>query len=279
MNNRGIAALIHRDPGAITGATASRAVLLSGSTFVVALLGMFLVPVTLLRSLAAGAVIVGVVSVAVALTLLPAMLSLIGDRVNSRPCPSWARTSAAPTLPGNLPSKQGYLAVQRYFPGQSQDPVEIVSVGGTGTARADLAKLETVLAGDPRFGPGVVQASPDGKILTLTVPIRGDDVSSQDVAAVLNLRQRLIPSAFAGSGGQVYVGGQTADEADYFHAVTSPTPYVLAFVLGLSFLLLIRLVILPSILSLLGQRSWYMPRWLDWLPHLQADPTPGTLLR
>ena len=42
---------------------------------------------------------------------------------------------------------------------------------------------------------------------------------------------------------------------------------------------LIRLVILPSILSLLGQRSWYLPRWLDWLPHLQADPTPGTLLR
>ena len=92
------------------------------------------------------------------------------------------------------------------------------------------------------------------------------------MAAVLNLRQQLIPSAFAGSGGQVYVGGQTADEADYFHAVTSPTPYVLAFVLGLSFLLLIRLVILPSILSLLGQRSWYLPRWLDWLPHLQADP-------
>ena len=37
---------------------------------------------------------------------------------------------------------------------------------------------------------------------------------------------------------------------------------------------LIRLVILPSILSLLGQRSWYLPRWLDWLPHLQAEP-PG----
>jgi len=53
------------------------------------------------------------------------------------------------------------------------------------------------------------------------------------------LRQQLIPSAFAGSGAQVYVGGKTADEADYFHAVTSPTPYVLVFVLGLSFLLLL----------------------------------------
>jgi hypothetical protein len=74
----------------MTGATASRAVLFSGSTFVVALLGMFLVPVTILRSLAAGAVIVGVVSAAVALTLLPAMLNLIGDRVNSLRLPNRA---------------------------------------------------------------------------------------------------------------------------------------------------------------------------------------------
>ena len=64
-------------------ATASRAVLFSGATFVIALLGMFLVPTNLLRSMAAGAVIVGVVSVAAALTLLPAMLYLLGDRVNS----------------------------------------------------------------------------------------------------------------------------------------------------------------------------------------------------
>jgi uncharacterized membrane protein YdfJ with MMPL/SSD domain len=38
---------------------------------------------------------------------------------------------------------------------------------------------------------------------------------------------------------------------------------------------LIRLVILPSTLSLLGQRGWYLPRWLDWLPHLQAEPPPA----
>jgi uncharacterized membrane protein YdfJ with MMPL/SSD domain len=40
---------------------------------------------------------------------------------------------------------------------------------------------------------------------------------------------------------------------------------------------LIRLVVLPSTLSLLGQRSWYLPRWLDWLPHLEvvgSDASP-----
>src|SRR5919112_5661730 len=66
-----------------TGATSSKAVLFSGSSFVVALLGLLLVPDTVLRSLALGAIIVGVVTMAAALTLLPALLSLLGDRVNS----------------------------------------------------------------------------------------------------------------------------------------------------------------------------------------------------
>ena len=40
---------------------------------------------------------------------------------------------------------------------------------------------------------------------------------------------------------------------------------------------LIRMVILPSALSLLGHRSWYLPRWLGWLPHLgiEAPDAPG----
>ncbi len=34
---------------------------------------------------------------------------------------------------------------------------------------------------------------------------------------------------------------------------------------------LIRMVILPSVLSLLGYRSWYLPRWLRWVPHLEVE--------
>jgi putative drug exporter of the RND superfamily len=65
------------------GATASRAVLFSGTAFVIAMLGMLIVPNTVMRSLAAGAILVGVTSLAAALTLLPALLGLLGDRVNS----------------------------------------------------------------------------------------------------------------------------------------------------------------------------------------------------
>jgi RND superfamily putative drug exporter len=34
---------------------------------------------------------------------------------------------------------------------------------------------------------------------------------------------------------------------------------------------LIRTVILPSALTLLGEHSWYLPRWLKWLPHLEIE--------
>ncbi|HXV33489.1 MAG TPA: MMPL family transporter, partial [Gaiellaceae bacterium] len=74
-----------------TGSTASRAVLFSGTAFVLAMTGLLLVQSTIMRSLAVGAILVGIVSVAAALTLLPALLSLLGDRVNRLRVPFLAR--------------------------------------------------------------------------------------------------------------------------------------------------------------------------------------------
>jgi RND superfamily putative drug exporter len=71
------------DAIAASGATASRAVLFSGTTFVIALTGMLLVPSNVMKSLAVGAISVGIVSVAAALTLLPALLGRMGDRVDA----------------------------------------------------------------------------------------------------------------------------------------------------------------------------------------------------
>jgi uncharacterized membrane protein YdfJ with MMPL/SSD domain len=70
------------DAIALAGRTASRAVLFSGSVFVVALSGMLLVPSNVMKSLAVGAISVGIVSVLAALTLLPALLGAVGDGVN-----------------------------------------------------------------------------------------------------------------------------------------------------------------------------------------------------
>src|SRR6266542_1823942 len=65
------------------GGTANRAVFFSGLTVVLALAGMLLNPTTIFRSIAAGAIAVVLVAVAASLTLLPALLAVMGDRVNA----------------------------------------------------------------------------------------------------------------------------------------------------------------------------------------------------
>jgi RND superfamily putative drug exporter len=37
---------------------------------------------------------------------------------------------------------------------------------------------------------------------------------------------------------------------------------------------LIRAVLLPATMKLLGDRNWYLPRWLEWLPHLEHEQAP-----
>jgi len=34
----------------------------------------------------------------------------------------------------------------------------------------------------------------------------------------------------------------------------------------------IRSVLLPAVMAVLGERNWYLPRWLTWLPHLGLEP-------
>ena len=304
--------LAKEDAIARSGATASRAVLFSGSTFVIALLGMFIVPTSIMRSLALGAILVGIVSVAAALTLLPAILSLVGDGVNSlrvpilgrnldRPDASegrfWRRIVtavlrrpalslaisvggmlllAAPifgmhigangvsSLPSSLPSKQGQTLLHRSFPVQSPAPVEIVAVGGDPTKVDEaIGRLDKKLVADGRFGSGTAERSTRENVALLTSPMGGDAASGPAVSAVRDLRANIIPSVFAGSGAKVYVGGVTAENVDYFDAVTNPTPYVLLFVLGLSFILLtvafrsIMVALVSVLLNLLSVGAAY----------------------
>ena len=37
---------------------------------------------------------------------------------------------------------------------------------------------------------------------------------------------------------------------------------------------LIRAVLLPATMKLLGDRNWYLPRWLEWLPRLEHERAP-----
>ena len=273
---------------AASGGTANRAVVFSGTAFVVAMFGMLLVPNSIMRSLAVGAILVGIVSVAAATTLLPALLSLLGDRVNALRIPFFGRrsleqenpegrfwgavirrvlrrpalsfavstafllvlaapvlgmsvgTSGVSTLPDRFLSKQGFVALESEFPGVTTDPVEIVVAGGAGdprTAQA-LEGLRTSLAGDPRFGEASLRTSPDGETAVLSIAVAGDPSSDDTVAAVRQLREDVVPEAFAGTSAEALVAGTSSENIDYFDSVIDPAPYVIAFVLLLTFALL-----------------------------------------
>ena len=64
------------------GATATRAVVFSGITVVLALIGMLLIPFNIFMSVGAGAIFVVVAAMLAAMTLLPALLGLLGDNIN-----------------------------------------------------------------------------------------------------------------------------------------------------------------------------------------------------
>jgi uncharacterized membrane protein YdfJ with MMPL/SSD domain len=300
------------DAIAAAGATASRAVLFSGMTFVLAMFGLVLVPNTIFRSLAAGAILVGIVSVLAALTLLPAVLGLLGDRINALRIPYFGRAAeragtesrfwgavvhavmrrpvvslvlaagfllalAAPvlgletgsqgrsTLPDRFESRQGYALLQQEFPGQTTDPVEIAVAGSASSPqlRAAIERLEGELARRPSFGEPSVETSRSGDVARISVPIGGDPVSERAIAAVRELRDEVVPRAFAGVDAEVLVTGETAEELDYHTTVDSWLVPVFAFVLGLSFVLLtiaFRSIVVPLkaiVLNLLSVGAAY----------------------
>jgi RND superfamily putative drug exporter len=38
---------------------------------------------------------------------------------------------------------------------------------------------------------------------------------------------------------------------------------------------IVRGVLLPATMKLLGAWNWYLPRWLDWMPRVRSEPQHG----
>lgn len=283
---------------AMAGATASRAVFISGLTVVLAMAGLLIVPTTIFRSLALGAILVVLVTVAAALTLLPAALGLLGDRIDALRIPfiqrrylsqeersggMWDRIARAvmrrpvlsllvsagalvaltvpyfnihtgvagvSTLPDSFESKQGFMVLQQEFSAGLVSPVEIVIDGPVASeqVQAGIQRLEALMASNPIFGPPHLVTNQTGDLALLSVPVAAESTSDEAMAAVRLLREEYVPQAFAGVPARVLVGGSTALNMDFFDLAETYTPIVFAFVLGLSFLLLLlvfRSLVIP----------------------------------
>src|SRR5918996_1363172 len=283
-----------------SGATANRAVFFSGLTVVLALLGMLIIPASIFRSLASGAILVTLASLAASMTLLPAILGLLGDRINwprlarraridSDHDPMggfWDRVTrrvmAQPVvylvlavailgglgsyyfqlnrgtsqnvsqLSDDFRSKQAFLTLEREFAGGVTDPARIVITGDvqSPSAQAAVGELQEAVAQSDAFAQQTqVTPSPDGTAVVVDVYFQGDPASEAAFQGIRDLRSHIVPAAFDGVDGvEVFVGGNTAFFTDFLDIASEYQWVVLAFVLGLSFILLtvvFRSIVVP----------------------------------
>ncbi|QXG76500.1 MMPL family transporter [Modestobacter sp. L9-4] len=254
----------------IAARTAGHAVLASGVTVAISLLALIVVPVPFLRSMGLGGMLIPLVSVAVVLTLLPALLSKIGPRVDwprirhdavaARGWTAWARLIVrrrwvaagvalvvlglviAPVFGLKIgQANTGSLARS----GPSFDALQTLEAGGVGSGvLTPIALLvpddQARTAADAAAGvDGVRMAVPGGSRNGTTVV---DVVPEQEtVDSASNQVVDDVRTAVEGAtGGEVGVAGTGAIVQDYFRAVYDNFPYVLALIALITFVLLVR---------------------------------------
>ena len=179
------------------GSTASRAVLFSGITVIIALAGLMIVPANMFIGMSVGAITVVIAAVAVALTLLPAVLSLLGDRIN------WL------TLPGrkmkpNASPDSGFFgkttAIVMRHPWASAitsialliamaAPFTRIDVGSLGisTFPEDLQSVQAFEILDEKFSAGFIDPA--------EIVLEGDVDSPEVAAALEEFRARVAEDA------------------------------------------------------------------------------------
>ena len=279
------------DAIAATGASANRAIFFSGMTVVLAMLGMVIVPMDLTMSMGIGAMLVVFTTLLTSLILLPALMGLLGDRVNALRVPLasrfatrranghegvWERLShsimrrpviwlaAAVTLlllaaspivfmrtgstaataagyPDDQYAKQGWDTLGREFSLGTANPVQIVVDGRADTAAVQdgVARLQTALAADGRFGPAQVAVNRAGDLTVVSAPLAGDPAAEATQDVIRHLRTSVVPAAFGATAAHVYIAGTTAGVVDYLGFFDRWLPIALAVVLSLSFVLLL----------------------------------------
>jgi len=253
--------------------TAGRAVLLSGLTVGIGLMSLIVLPVPFLRSVGIGGMLIPLVSVAVVLTLLPALLAGVGPRwdwprvrneaVASQGWVAWARGIARRPWLG--------LAAALVLLGLAAYPVLHLRVGQT-SAQAEaqvgpahalyqelqaggvpagvitpmevlvdarqaaplMARLRTVAGIETAVLPAGSAGTRAGLADLVVVPTT-ETVNSATLAPV-----RAVERALAGQAGVVGVTGEGPGQQAFTTAVYGNTPLMLLVLALLTFLLLAR---------------------------------------
>ncbi len=267
----------------IAAATAGHSVVTSGIAVIVAMAGLFLLGDVNFASMAVGAIIVVAIAVLGSLTVLPAILGLLGERVDrpripllgrltmsSRPARIWPmllrpalkfpaatlligvaamvvlalpatglklKNSTIVDLPQGLPSVAAYERLSAAFPDE-RSSLNVVVQGPAEQSRTVIRRLEAATANNPAFlGQPAVRSAADTTVVSIAVPF-GEE-SSRAGESLRTLRATVVPKALAGTTDvEVAVGGSIAGNADYLDELSSGAPWVIGFVVLMTFLLM-----------------------------------------
>jgi putative drug exporter of the RND superfamily len=253
--------------------TAGRAVVFSGTTVAIGLLAMIVLPLPFLRSIGYAGMLIPLVSVIVAVTLLPIVLATFGPRLDwphvrredraSRPWTRWARLVVARRWPAAVAAAVVLvllvLAATRLHPGQAN----VDTLSRTGDARTGLVALERSGIGSGALAP-IEVVSPAGEAgrvaaalgsvgglhgtvapaggawrrdgLALVDAFGSADLSTSAGGATID-RARAAAHAV---GPGVRVGGIGAENEDFVNAIYGSFPVMIALIAVLTFLLLAR---------------------------------------
>ncbi len=279
-----LAAGVRRRHAVVTAvATSGRSVAVSGLTVIVALAGMFLVDIQGFRSMAVGSMTVVALAVAASLTLLPAVLGLLGPRIERfalrRKRPARHRVSGwhlwamrvmhrpvrflfsalaillvlgAPLAGISLGQPSASTLPEGTAPRVALERLTAAfGPGAVGPVEivvrtsGGTGDLERALAADPGVA-GVTGGlvSRDGSLVRIVVVGRDTPQSTAGQELVTRIREDIIPA----TGIDAVVGGQGASDLDLTAKISERLPWVIGGVLLLSFLLLVvalRSIILP----------------------------------
>ena len=278
-------------------ATSGRAVLISGITVMIAMAGMFFSGDKTFMSFAIGTMMVVAVAMIGSLTVLPAVLSWLGDRIDTVRIPLVGRLAGAngegrvwkaildvvlrrplvsalaattvllvlafpalslhtsqsgfDALPKSLKEVQSFNKVRDAFPGGADPAVVAIRADASDpSVQAAVAELKRqALASGQALEPIYVEASPDGKVIRVDVPLVGGGTDETSNRALDTLRSEIIPATVGALPGvEVAVTGTTAGSRDWNEKMKSSAPLVFAFVLSFAFLLLLvsfRSLVIP----------------------------------
>jgi len=258
--------------------TAGRSVVFSGTTVAVGLLALVVLPVPFLRSVGFGGMLIPLVSVAVALTLLPVILATVGPRMDwprirredraSRAWTRWGRLVTARRLPAAVAGLAVLVALLMAATQIHLGLSSLDSQSRTGDAHAGLVALERSGLGAGTLVPIEILstgAQADGAARRLahvggvrTVAAPGGSGWRRGGSAVFDVLPQAEPSTSFGDATvtrvrgaatpDVQVGGPAAQNAEFVHSVYGAFPLMIALIALATFVLLaraLRSILLP----------------------------------